>query len=240
MSFLSGLYAYQVVMLVAGALLFLVTLILLVILAATGKEIGKLVLFFGLSIVMIGFPTYSKIKITRDGLELDKETQELLRNPTDKTLRDSLSTGVTKLSAKPLSDPKMLATLARAQIVLGDNGAAEQVLNKALQIAPRDPAVMAVEKRLELDRNLEQLTARMEQNPNDNAARAQLDQVVQEASKIPLASPVTLTNLARAHAALGNQVQANATIEKALRIDPNLVPALVLKDSMNIANMPRH
>ena len=60
MSFFSGLYLYQVVMLAAGALLFIVTLILLVILTATGKEIGKLFLFFALSIVMMGFPAYSK------------------------------------------------------------------------------------------------------------------------------------------------------------------------------------
>jgi hypothetical protein len=40
MSFFSGLYLYQVVMLAAGVLIFIVTLILLVILTATGKEIG--------------------------------------------------------------------------------------------------------------------------------------------------------------------------------------------------------
>jgi hypothetical protein len=129
---------------VAGALLFIVTLILLVILTASRKEIGKLFLFFALSIVMIGFPAYSKIEISKDGVKLEKDTQQLLRNPTDKALRDRLSAEATKLSARPYSDPKMLTTVARAQIALGDNGAAEQNVNKALQIAPRNAEAMDV------------------------------------------------------------------------------------------------
>ena len=240
MSFFSGLYLYQVVMLAAGVLLFTVTLILLVILTATGKEIGKLFLFFALSIVMIGFPAYSKIEISKDGVKLEKDTQQLLRNPTDKALRDRLSAEATKLSTRPYSDPKMLTTVARAQIALGDNGAAEQNVNKALQIAPRNAEAMDVKKRLELDRNLEQLTTRLERSPNDHAAKAQLDQVVSEASKMQLASPVTITNLARAHAALGNQAQAAENVDKALRIDPNLAPALILKNRINMANVTPH
>jgi len=118
MSFFSGLYLYQVVMLVTGVLIFIVTLILLVILTATGKEIGKLFLFFALSIVMIGFPAYSKIEISKDGVKLEKDTEQLLRNPTDKALRDRLFAEATKLSARPYSDPKMLTTVARAQIAL--------------------------------------------------------------------------------------------------------------------------
>ena len=137
MSLISGLYLYQVVMLVGGMLLFVVALFLLVILAATGKEIGKLLLFFGLSIVMIGFPAYSKIEISKDGVKLEKDTQRLLQDPADNTLRDSISTEVMKLSARPHQDPNMLITVARAQIALGDNGSAQQNVNKALQITPR-------------------------------------------------------------------------------------------------------
>jgi tetratricopeptide (TPR) repeat protein len=240
MSFLSGLYPYQVVMLVAGALLFLVSLVLLVILAAAGKEIGKLYLFFALSIVMIGFPAYSKIEITKDGVTLEKDTQQLLQNPTDKALRDSVSSQVRVLSARPLSDPNQLSTLARAQIALGDNGAAERNLTKALKIAPTNVEAVAVQKRLELDRNLEQFTARVEQSPNDPNAKAQLEQVVHEAGQMQLASPVTITNLARAHAALGNQAQAIENVDKALRINPGSAPALILKNSMNMANVPSH
>jgi lipopolysaccharide biosynthesis regulator YciM len=80
----------------------------------------------------------------------------------------------------------------------------------------------------------------LERSPNDHAAKAQLDQVVSEASKMQLASPVTITNLARANAALGNQAQAAENVDKALRIDPNLARALILKNRINMANVTPH
>jgi len=220
-------------MLVAGTLLFVVTLLLLIILAMKGKEIGKLFLFFALSIVMIGFPAYKTIEISKDGVKLEKDTQLLLSNPTDKALRESISNEVAKLSARPYQDPKMLTSIARAQIALGDNDVAEQNINKALQMAPRNAEAINLQKRLELDRNLEGLVTRVEQNPSDVAAKGQLSQVVSEASKMQIASPVTIVNLARAHAALGNQAQAIEHADKALRINPNLAPAINLKKRLS-------
>ena len=42
----------------------------------------------------------------------------------------------------------------------------------------------------------------------------------------------TITNLAKAHAALGNQAQATVNLDKVLRINPNWAPALILKNRM--------
>jgi hypothetical protein len=101
-------------------------------------------------------------------------------------------------------------------------------------------ALEATRRPASCDRDLERLTTRLEQSPNDHAAKAQLGQVVSEASKTQLASPVTITNLARAHAALGNQAQAAENVDKALRINPNLAPALILKNKMNMATVAPH
>ena len=51
---------------------------------------------------------------------------------------------------------------------------------------------------------------------------------------------LSITNLARAHAALGNQTQATEYVDKALQIDPNLAPALILKNKMNMTNGTPH
>jgi tetratricopeptide (TPR) repeat protein len=220
-------------MLGAGTLLFATSLILMVVLAAMGKPIGKLFLFFALSIVMIGFPAYTKIEISRDGVKLEKGTDQLLDNPTDRTSRDNVSNLVARLSARPLTDPKTLTRVAKAQIALGQNADAEQNVKKALQAAPQNTEALRLVKRLELDRNLEQLSARVEQNPSDQAAKSQLGQVVSDASKIPIASPVTSVNLARAHAALDNQAQAKENLDKALRINPNLTEAVELRNRLN-------
>jgi tetratricopeptide (TPR) repeat protein len=232
MSFFDGLYQYEIIMLVLGTLLFLVSLGLLIAFAVAGKSIRNLIILFILSIVMIGFPAYSKIKISKDGVELEKDTDSLLQNPTDKTTRENVASAVAGLSSRPFADPAKLTQLAKAQIALGDNATADQNVQKALQVAPQDAATLQLKKRLLLDRELEQLTSMVEKDPNDQAAKGQLGQEVAEASKMPIASPVTTVNLARAHAALGNQAQAMESVKKALQINPTLQDAIALQNRL--------
>jgi tetratricopeptide (TPR) repeat protein len=232
MPFFDGLTLFEIIMLGAGTLLFLVILILLIVFAIRGKSIGSLFYFFVLSIVMIGFPAISKFKISTDGVELEKNTDSLLQNPTDKTTRENVASAVARLSSRPFGDPANLTQLAKAQIALGDNATADQNVQKALQVAPQDAAALQLKKRLLLDRDLEQLTSMVEKDTNDQAAKGQLAQVVAEASKIPIASPVTTVNLARAHAALGNQAQAIESTKIALQINPTLQDAIALQDRL--------
>jgi len=228
MSFLSELHPYEVVILAGGCLIFAVALLLFVILVIT----GKLSLPFAIAIVMIGFPSYTKIEISKSGVTLEKNVHELLRNPTNNALRENITIEVAKLSARPLQDPKLLTTVAQAQIALGDNAAAEANVNKVLQVALQMQQAVDLKKRIELDRNLEQLTAQVEANPNDQAARTQLGNVVSNATGMQIASPVTITNVARAHAALGNQAQARENVNTVLKISPNFQPAATPRNKM--------
>jgi tetratricopeptide (TPR) repeat protein len=234
MSFFSGLYQYEIVMLVAGSLLFLACLILLVLRSARDKSIGPLFIFFAIAIVMIGFPAYSKIQISKDGVELEKNTNKLLQSPTNKSIRESVGNDVQKLSSREFTDPATLAALAKAQIALGDNSAAEQNVGKALQAAPQDSVALSLQERLQLDKDLVQFAAKVEQDPTDSAAKSQLSQAVAEAGKIQIASPITTANLARAQAALGNPALARTTNERALLINPNLKEALGLQEKLKM------
>jgi len=238
MSFFDGLYQYEAVMLVAGAFMFLVSVVLLIIFAVTGKSMGGLLPFFGVAIVMIGFPAYKKIEITKDGVTLDKDIHELLKNPTDPVLREKISNEVAQLSQRPIQNPTVVTTVARAEVVLGDNVAAENNVNKALSNAPHFPAAVELKKRIELDKNLARLATQVEKDPNDQTSRAQLASLVRETSTMQIASPVTISNLARAHAVLGNEAQARENIDKVLKINPSFEPATELKQRMLMTVKP--
>jgi tetratricopeptide (TPR) repeat protein len=241
MSYLDGLYPYEVAMLAGGVLLFLVVLILLVISAVTGKPFAKLFIFFGIAIVMIGFPSYSKIEISKDGIELEKNTDELRQNPTNQQLRNKVSAGVTGLSARNFSDPKMLSSLAEGQIALGENSKAQENITKALRTAPHDSVALDLQKRLQLESDLVQFTTKVRNNSNDDDAKAKLSQIVTELGKTPVASPVTNLNLAYAHSALGNQSQAAELAKKAIQINPDLQGAVglqeILKPNKGVARL---
>ena len=204
-------------------------LVALIVFVIRNKSITALLPFFVLTIVMIGFPSYQSIQISKDGVTLQKDVDQLKANPTDTALRETVSTQVAKLSARPMQDSTLVTAIASAQIALGDNQAAQTNVAKALALSPQLPAALDLKKRLELDSNLEKLSTLVQQNPNDEAAKSQLSTVVTQASSMQIASPVTITNLARAHALLGNQTQAKENIDKALKIDPKFAPAVTLK-----------
>jgi tetratricopeptide (TPR) repeat protein len=232
MSFFNGLYPWETLMLVAGCLFFLVLLVALIVFVIRNKSITALLPFFVLTIVMIGFPSYQSIQITKDGVTLQKDVDQLKANPTDTALRETVSTQVAKLAARPIQNAGLVTTIASAQVALGDTQSAQTNLDKALALSPQLPAALDLKKRLEIDSNLQKLSSAVEQNPNDQAAKDQLSTVVSQASSMQIASPVTMTNLAKAHVLLGNPAQAKVIVDKALKIDPKFAPALTLKQKI--------
>jgi tetratricopeptide (TPR) repeat protein len=234
MKFFDGLFPYEVVLLVLGVLLFLVLLLVFVVLVIRGKPYGKILMSFAIPIVMVGFPGIKSFEISESVVKIEKNTQALQQNPTDKNVRESLAKEVASVSARSLADPKASVTIARAQIALGDNTAAEANLKKALNAAPQLPAALELKKRIELDRNLVEFTSQVEQNPSNAAAKAKLENTVREAAPLKIANPETITNVARAQKVLGEQAKAQANVDRALTINPNLNSAIKLKRQFSI------
>ncbi len=232
MKFFDGLYAYEIVLLVLGALLFMVLILAFMVLVMRGQPFSKLFAFFAVPIVMIGFPSIQSMEFFNGIIKIQKYTHDLEQDPENKTARNALAGEVTRISDRPSSDPGVATTLARAQIALGDNGAAEANVQKALRVAPQLPDALELKKRIELDRNLAALTAQAQQDPNNVAVRAELQKTVIEATRQPIASPVTLTNLAAAQVVIGDHAQAKSNVDKALKIDPNLSAAKAVKNQI--------
>ena len=238
MKFFDGLYPYEIVLLVLGVLLFLVLILAFVLLLMRGKPYGKILMSFAIPILMVGFPGVKSFEISESAVKIEKYTRALQENPTDNNLRESLAKEVRSVSARPLADPHVSVTIARAQLALGDNTAAETNINKALEKAPQLPAAVDLKKRIELERNLAALTFQVEQNPNDVAAKAKLAKTVSEVTHLKIANPVTISNLARAQSVLGDQAKAQVNVDKALTINPNLAPAIQLKKQIKTVTVP--
>lgn len=235
MKFFDGLYLYEIVLLVLGALLFLALIIAFMTLVIRGEPFAKLLLFFALPILMIGFPGIKSIEIREGLIKIELKLQYLLQNPTDSTSRISLVNELANLSSRPFSNPRSLVTIANAQIALGDNTAAETNVKKALNVSPQLPAALELKKRIELDSKLAELTTQVEKSPNDIAAKTQLAKTVNEIAPLNIVNPAAITNVARAQRILGDQVNAQANIDKALAIKPDFAPAIQLGERMRSA-----
>jgi len=229
MSLFDGLYAYEVVLLVLGVVLFLLLAVLLVLLVVRGKAYTAMLGFFALPIAMIGYPSIQKISFQDGAVTIDKTTTQLQAAPTDATLRSSLEKQVDSLASRPTADPTALTSIAKAQFALGNHAAAETTLQKALQASPALPEAVKLKQRIDTDKALTTLTSQVEQQPNDTAAKQKLADTVAQAAPLKIANPGFLAHMAIAHAVLGDKAKAEAFAGTALKINPNLAEANKLK-----------
>lgn len=225
MSLFNGLYLYEVVMLFLGAFLFIVLVLALVYQMMHKRNFAGLLAFFVLSIVMMGYPSIKSVQFQNDTLTIDKTTHDLQSKPADAQVRSELEKEVAKVSDRPTSDPAALTRLANAQFALGNETAAEQNVQKALQRDPNAQGAQELQKKIISFHNLDSMATQVEKHPDDPAAKQQLQQAVNQASQQPTANPGALTKIAKAQAVLGQQEKATENVNKALQINPNLMEA---------------
>jgi hypothetical protein len=84
---------------------------------------------------------------------------------------------------------------------------------------------------------LDKLTKQVAENPSNPELQTKLKDAVAAAGPRAAESQEGLVKVARAEAVLGNQEKAEQTVNKALRVNPNLVAAKDLKT--RLADVPR-
>lgn len=235
MRLLDGLYLYEIIMLGMGVLLFLLLGIAFVVMLTRSKPYGRLLPAFGLPIVMVGFPAIQSIEISSDAVKVKTSADRLLSEPTDKEARASLTQAVSSLSDRPIRDPATSLSIARAQIALGQNAQAEKKIDQVLAGSPQLAEAQQLKRRVELDRQLVDLTAALQRDAGNPATRAALADTVRSATTMKIANPQTLASMAQAQTELGQHEEATKSAAKALAIDPHLAAAIQLKKETHAA-----
>ena len=136
MKLFDGLYPFEIVLLLLGVLLFLVSLVAFLRLVMRGGSLGSLPLYFLISVAMIGYPSIRSIQYGNGVLTIEKTTDQLKRDPSNAGLRQRLETEVAHLATRPSAKAETQLTFARAYTALGQEAAADQRLTKALKINP--------------------------------------------------------------------------------------------------------
>jgi len=232
MNLFDGLYPYEAVLMVLGVVLFVVLVIAFIVLIVKGRPFGTLLSFFAVPVVMIGFPSIKSIQFHDGVVTVDKLTHDLQQDPTNAALRTSLDKQVAEVTSRPTTNPASVAAIGSAQFALGDHIAAAINLRKALEAAPQLTQALELKKRIDLDNTLTKVITQVQQHPDDAAAKESLRKAVAEAGQLQIASPQLLTNIARAHAAIGNRTEALNLADKALAINPSLNLAKQVKSQM--------
>ena len=234
--FLEGLYGYEIVLGALGVLLFVVLVPMLLRQIWRDKPYVGLLAFFLLPVAMIGFPGLKSIQYKDGVLSLEKDAHQLQQNPTDKALREKVARQVADIGSRPSTNPETMTSVAQAQFELGNHAAAETAVDQALKERPKLADAVKLKERIVIDRQLQELSAKVTQNPSDQRAKRQLEAVAHEAVKQPIASPEMLANIAAGEAAVGHTAEAAAFNKKALAINPNLQRARLLQQKIDSAS----
>jgi len=235
MRLFDGLYLYEVVMLFLGAFLFIVLVLALVYQMMHKRNFAGLLVFFVLSVVMMGYPSIKSMQVQNNTLTIEKTTHDLQSKPADAQVRSELEKQVANVSDRPISDPAALTRVAQAQFALGNEKAAEQNIQKALERDPDAPDARELQKKIIAVQKLDSMAKEVEKHPDDAAAKQQLQQTLSQASQQPTANPVALTKIAKAQVVLGQQEKATENVNKALLINPNLTEAKKVKTSIVVS-----
>jgi hypothetical protein len=145
---LEGLQLYEVVLLFAGTLLFLVLLFALVLFIVRRRSLKGLLAFFPIAIVMMGFPGISKISFDNGKIEVEKQTGKLAQNPHDPATRQQLAEAVKRMELRPISSAGTFASLAEANAALGNTNAALRYVEKTLALQPQSSVALRLRESL--------------------------------------------------------------------------------------------
>jgi len=120
MSVPDGMFLYEFVLLILGAIMFIVLLFLLIILVKRGNDIKILLAFFLMPLLMIGFPGIQKIQFDNGAIALEKKMSQIAGSvPTDEE-KEELKETVKRLESRPISSPEINQQLSEAYKILGD------------------------------------------------------------------------------------------------------------------------
>lgn len=133
---LDGLTLSEMVLLVAGGILFVALLIVFLWNTMNRQPVTGLLLFFVFPIVMIGFPTIQSIKIGEEGAEIDNQVSTVQANPKDEGARKALELTLNNLKGRQFNNPHTNTSIASAELALGQKDAAAQRLQEALNKDP--------------------------------------------------------------------------------------------------------
>lgn len=127
----SGLLLYEITLLVLGVFLFLILSAGLLYYIIKKEQIKKLLLFFLLPIVMIGYPSIKEISISKDRISLVKYQDMLIENPEDSVAREKVEEYTGKLEDRASGTDDMIR-ISKSKLLLGNNKEAVVFANKAL------------------------------------------------------------------------------------------------------------
>ncbi len=128
----NNLYIYEIVLLFLGIFLFMLLCVALAYLLYKGENIKKLLYFFVVSIIMIGYPSIQEVRIENDKIAFTKYKDQVRENPNDTTALANLEKLLPTMESRS-SSPDDLIQLSEAYVLTENSQKAIEIAEKGIK-----------------------------------------------------------------------------------------------------------
>jgi hypothetical protein len=172
----SGLLLYEITLLLLGVFLFLILCIGLLYYIIKKEQIKKLLMFFFVPIIMIGYPSIKEISISKDRIALIKYQDLLVENPSDSLAMEKVEEYTEKLEGRA-SSAEDLVQISKSKLLLGNNKEAVAYANQALV---KDTTNLQARDLRNLVTAQERMEAQVRRQPTATRDTARLKSMIQD------------------------------------------------------------
>ena len=172
----NGLLLYEVTLLILGIILFLILSAGLVYYIIKKEQIKKLLLFFIVPLVMIGYPSIKEITISKDRIALVLYQDMLVKNPEDSVARGKVEEITDKLEDRA-SSPEDMVQISKSYLLLGRNEKAVVYAEKALVKDNTNQKAQDLKQLVSAQEKVEELIVRQ---PVAGRDTARFDSIIQD------------------------------------------------------------
>lgn len=127
-----NLHLYEIVLLFLGIFLFVLLCVAFAYLLYKGENIKKLLYFFVVSIIMIGYPSIQEVRIENDKIAFTKYKDQVRENPNDSTALANLEKLLPTMENRS-SSPDDLIKLSEAYMLTENSEKAIEVAEKGIK-----------------------------------------------------------------------------------------------------------
>ncbi len=183
-----GLKLYEVLMLGFGSLMFLVLLVLLVLFAVRKRSLKQLLLYFGIAVLMLGWPSVQKIKIDKTGVEVDKAAEQYAEKPTEEN-KKKVEDLIGELKERQVKNPDVVEKIARAQFMIGKTQESLQTIETLPVKKKQDSSINQLRVSIRAIDSLKAQLQVVQTNPADSNQIKKLNELHNRAVNLTIKNP---------------------------------------------------
>jgi tetratricopeptide (TPR) repeat protein len=240
---MESLHLYELVLLIAGAVLFLALVFGLVYSLVKNKPLKNIYWFFIFPIIMIGFPSIQSFSFENGKVEIKKLTSEVKNNPENEEKRKELEEAITKVDPERIEkDSEASKYIAQAQFELGNIEESEKAIHDALAIKKDDPEAIQLnnkiiktkQKKIIYQQNIKKLENLIHKSEEKNTASSQdiknITEILSKTEPPKFTDEKSQLIIAKSLVTIGDKENSTKVAETILENNPNSKEAIAIKN----------